>query len=265
MGGLLLLGLLASAEPAGAIVYLEGGGALSGPTESTETEVVVRIDGGELRVARSDVDRIEPSPTHPLAELRRRRARLGKGVQPLLKLARWASAQGLSAEAHQLWREVLSVDPQRAEARRAVGDVRIDGAWVSAEDARRQRGEVLYGGVWMSKEDAAERAREASAAVARAEAEAEARARARAAAAAPPPAPSPEPPGIYAPGFPAPGIFGVPWIFPGRSLFPVRAPLGNVALGLRVRAGAPGGQVIFPPLRPLPKPAARSPRARAAP
>lgn len=263
----LCLTLMLVAQDRGSVVVLEGGGVVSGVAESNGSEVVVRVDGGELRIPQAEVARIESSD-HPLSELRRRRSRLSPGVEARARLARWAERRGLSAEARKLWREVLTERPDHAEARRAVGEVQQGGAWIEADEARRQRGEVRYGGVWMSSEAAEAGARSARAAVARAEAEAEERARSR-----PDPAPAPRPAasagaGVWGPApfgsglwGPAPfgsGLsgarrFGVPTLLPGQSRFPISPVPGGFVLGLRGRSGQPGAQVVSsPPASPSP-------------
>jgi hypothetical protein len=63
-------------------------------------------------------------------------------------------------------RELLSVvrlDPDHLASRRALGQEKVDGEWVSREEAYRRRGLVLYGGRWLLPAEAEAAARATSA------------------------------------------------------------------------------------------------------
>ena len=110
-----------------------------------------------------------------------------------IALAEWASARGLGTQASEAYRRALAVSPDDPRANEALGNVRMDGRWVSQDESYRAKGYVQYEGEWITpaehevllrertEEDARERERQqAETRVREAEAraaEAEARAR----------------------------------------------------------------------------------------
>ncbi len=249
---ILFLAAFVSASPSWAdIVHLADGGALEGTVRRDGDEVVVRVDGGELRLPASDVLRVEVSEA-PIEALNRRRASFPAGAPgPRVEAARWAAARGLHAEARGLWREVLSLAPDHAEARAALGFERREGRWIGEDEANAARGLVRVGGRWVSAESLAreeaaaererDRARQAElAAATRAAAEA-ARAAADAAAEARAAQSQESSMGWGMPWF---WGFGLP-VGPTVSGRRLATPPG-AGYGLRTRAGNPGGQVVAP-------------------
>jgi hypothetical protein len=190
-----LLAALALAGAASADeVFLKGGGRLSGKIVSrTATTIEVDVGAGKIGVPASSVVRIEEGRS-TLQEYEERAGRLApEDVEGWIALAGWAEAQGLGAQAREAYNRVLAVSPDDPRANEALGNVRMDGRWVSEDESYRARGYVHYGGEWMTPaeheailraeaaEDARERERrEAESRVREAEAraeEAEARAR----------------------------------------------------------------------------------------
>jgi len=173
------------------VVHLVDGGQLSGAARIVGQEVAVTTSLGEVRVARSEVARIEKADT-ALDTYAARRATLGvEDVEEHRGLARWAEAHELSAQAAEQWRAVLRVRPDDPEARARLGYVRYEGRWLTEAEHQRALGRVRYAGAWVEPERAeSERAAlqamtEARVAKARQDAEARARAEAEARASAP--------------------------------------------------------------------------------
>jgi hypothetical protein len=206
-------------------VHLRGGGRLSGVVlERTAESVLVEVGPGQIRLPMIRVERIVVGPS-ALALYRTRAAALAADdVNGWVRLARWAEAQGLLTQAREAYQRVLDLDPGNAAAHQSLGDVLLDGQWVSMDESYRMKGFVLFEGAWMRPEERqallAERAAETAERHARVEAEARAReaeARARAAeaearraeaAAAAGSQPAGIPFGVFGPAFGSFGAFG---------------------------------------------------------
>lgn len=136
-------------------VVLKEGQTLRGRVLEDGVQVVLQIDGGRISFPAEAVSEVRREVEHPLAKLEARRRALSSGDVPgRLALAREAIALGLRAEASALHREVLELDPNRAESRAALGYVRRDGRWLSEDEARSADGLIRYGGRWIPRAEA---------------------------------------------------------------------------------------------------------------
>src|SRR5262245_13527673 len=166
---ILLLATLLPAAASADEVILKGGGRLSGRIVSrTATEVAVDVGAGRITVQASSVERIEEGRS-PLHEYEERAARLAAGdVDGWVALGEWASAQGLGAQSREAYNRALSAAPNDPRANAALGNVQLDGRWVSEDEGYRARGYVQYQGDWITpaehqaivREQAAEDARD---------------------------------------------------------------------------------------------------------
>jgi len=136
-------------------VYLKGAGTISGRiVEQTETTITVDVGGGTVGVPMARVERIEKKRS-PLDDYDERAAKLGlQDADGWRKLGRWASQQGLSAQARGAYETVLTIAPNDEEARIALGFVLLDGRWVTEEESYQARGYVKYEGEWMTRNEA---------------------------------------------------------------------------------------------------------------
>jgi hypothetical protein len=153
----------------------------------SDDSVEIDVGAGSLTLPMSNVDRIEEGRS-PLDDYDERAGKLAANDRNgWLELARWASGKGLGAQSRQAYEQVLKIDPDDAEANRAVGRVQYEGRWMSEDDAYRAQGYVMFEGHWTTpaEQQSILRAREADSAAAQAQAvtaeaqarEAEARAR----------------------------------------------------------------------------------------
>jgi hypothetical protein len=186
-----LLPLAAAADE----IYLKSGGQLSGRIVSRDANMIeVDIGAGRIAVATSTVLRIEEGKS-ALHEYEEKAGRIPAGdVEAWVALGDWASSRGLGTQAREAYARALSASPNDARANTALGNVQVNGRWVSAEEGYRERGYVRFEGEWITPaeheailrergaEADQERARQADARVQEAEARAqEAEERARAA------------------------------------------------------------------------------------
>lgn len=153
------------------VVYLKGGGKLTGRiTEQTADKIVVDVGEGSVGVSMDRVEEISKGLS-PLDEFDARAAKLGpKDVDGWRALGLWAATKGLSSQSRAAYQRVVALAPDDAEAREALGYVRLDGRWITEEESYRARGFVKYEGEWMTPAEAqlaqsaaaSERARDAA-------------------------------------------------------------------------------------------------------
>jgi hypothetical protein len=161
LAALLLAGAVAADE-----VYLKGGGRLSGRILSrTDKSIEVDVGAGRIAVPASSVLRVEEGRS-PLHEYEDRAGRIAPGdVEGWVALGDWADAQGLGSQASEAYHRALAAAPDDPRANQALGNVQMNGKWVSEEESYRARGYVQYEGEWVTaaERDATERARAAEA------------------------------------------------------------------------------------------------------
>ena len=132
-------------------VFLQGAGTISGRiVEQTATTVKVDVGGGIVGVPMSRVDHIVKARC-PLDDYEARAAKLAANdTAGWLKLAGWASQNGLPMNAHDAYEKALTSSPDNAEARQALGYTKLNGRWLTEDEAYQASGYVKYNGEWMT-------------------------------------------------------------------------------------------------------------------
>jgi hypothetical protein len=132
-------------------VFLKGAGTISGRiVERTAETVKVDVGGGIVGVPMSRVEKIVKARC-PLDDYHDRAAKLAPtDVAGWLKLAEWASKNGLPMNAHDAYEKALASAPDNAEARQALGYVKLNGKWLDEDQAYEASGYVKYHGEWMT-------------------------------------------------------------------------------------------------------------------
>lgn len=132
-------------------VFLQGAGTISGRiVEQTATTVKVDVGGGIVGVPMSRVERIVKARC-PLDDYEARAAKLAPNdTAGWLKLAEWASKNGLPMNAHDAYEKALASSPDNAEARQALGYTKLNGRWLTEDEAYEASGYVKYNGEWMT-------------------------------------------------------------------------------------------------------------------
>jgi len=152
---------LAAAAPALADnVYLTNGKSFEGVVAKVDdVHVRIQMPGGEIRIPRTSVERVEQGDS-ALATYLERKQELGKhgSAAEWLELARWASANGLDQGARESALKAAQLDPHLAglgPILRAQGYVfdRDLGRYIPYADAMRRRGLVPSGGRWITREE----------------------------------------------------------------------------------------------------------------
>lgn len=132
-------------------VLLKGGGKVSGRILSrTDKTVEVDVGAGTVTIPMTSVVRIDAKRS-TLDDYYERAGQLrDDDVAGWLKLASWASSQGLGTQARTAFEHVTTVDPGNAEAHQGLGHVLLEGRWVTQEESYRARGYVQFEGEWMT-------------------------------------------------------------------------------------------------------------------
>jgi tetratricopeptide repeat protein len=132
-------------------VFLKSGGRVSGRVVSrTATSVEVDVGAGRIAVPASSVVRIEEGRS-PLHEYEERAGRIGAAdVEAWIALGEWASAQGLSAQAREAFHRALAISPTDPRANAGLGNMQVDGRWVSEDEGYRAKGYVKFEGQWLT-------------------------------------------------------------------------------------------------------------------
>ncbi len=161
-------------------VYLRSGGQLSGRVVSrSATKVEVDVGAGRIAVPASSVLRIEEGRS-ALQEYEERAGQIAPGdADAWVALGRWAEGRGLGTQAREAYQRALAASPADPRANEAVGNVLLDGRWVSEEEGYRARGYVRFEGEWMTPAEQEAILRERDAVTARDRERQEAQARAR--------------------------------------------------------------------------------------
>jgi hypothetical protein len=146
-----LLALLSCVAASADEVYLKGGGRVSGRiVQRTATSVEIDVGAGTVKVAAKQVERIVEGRSALDVYYERAGALDAKDREGWAALGRWASDQGLSAQSREAYHRVLAVDPTDPEANQALGNVRVNGQWMTEEAGNRARGYVQFEGEWMT-------------------------------------------------------------------------------------------------------------------
>jgi hypothetical protein len=157
--------LVAGTGPAD-IVTLVNGKTLEGKiTEQTDTEVVIETTfDGVKRVPKAEV-KVVDTRTPPLREqLRYRLEEAGTDVAKLWEAHAFAKSSGFKDELTGILEQIVRQKPDDARARKGLGHVKVDGAWMTPaqvkaheeakfEAGQRAKGLVPHDGRWVTPKE----------------------------------------------------------------------------------------------------------------
>ena len=147
---ILAAALLSSATRADEI-FLKSGGQLSGRIVTrTADKVEIDVGAGRVTVPASSVVRIEEGRSALQDYEERARAIAPGDALGWVALGEWASSQGLGTQAREAYNRALAASPNDPRANAALGNVQVDGRWVSEDEGYRARGYVQFEGEWMT-------------------------------------------------------------------------------------------------------------------
>lgn len=151
-----LLSLCGAPLSADTFLLVRGGkleGELLNPDETPRVAYAIKTATGiEVTLAADLVKQFIPGT----AEQKRYRellARMPATAEGNWKMSQWCSQNKLSDLASFHAQQVLQIEPNHEEARRALGFRHIEGRWVQPDDLMRERGFVRHEGKWRLPQD----------------------------------------------------------------------------------------------------------------
>ena len=148
----LLLSLALGSAALADEVVLRNGSAFSGTVREEGDRVIVEMDYGTMTFKKVDVRSISRG-TDVLTQYQEK-ATKATDVKSMMEVAAWARDNGLVGRAQELYRKVIVLDPDQAEARKALGSEKFNGQWLTGDDLMTARGYVKVNGRWMTKDTA---------------------------------------------------------------------------------------------------------------
>jgi hypothetical protein len=129
-------------------------------SDDAEKVVIETTFDGVKELPKATVAKVDTT-VPPLREQLAFRLGQAKDAAALADLAAWAKAKGFKTDTELVWRKVLELDPQNVKARKALGHVRVGGAWMTPEEkaaadkaaadaAQRAKGLVEHQGRWVT-------------------------------------------------------------------------------------------------------------------
>ncbi|MDQ7779657.1 MAG: hypothetical protein RDV41_08095 [Planctomycetota bacterium] len=134
-------------------VVLNNGGEIAGIVTEDGDWYVVEMDAGTARIRKDEVSSVMRGRTS-LHEYRERAAALADDdAAGHYQLGLWCKSEGLKKRARVEFQKAIAADSEHAEARRELGYVRHEGAWMTEDQAMEARGYVKYEGSWITREE----------------------------------------------------------------------------------------------------------------
>ena len=131
-------------------VILRNGAVFSGSVREEGDRVVVQMDIGTMSFKKVDVRSIVRSED-PVKELERK-LKTTEGAQGHYDVAMWARERGLSAKSNEVLKKVIELDPDHADARKALGFEKVNGSWLEGDELKLAKGLIKYNGRWLPRE-----------------------------------------------------------------------------------------------------------------
>ena len=148
----LVLSLTGQTATWGDIYLLRDGGRVEGvllnPEDAKSDGFRVRqLDGGTVTLPESDIIKVVPwskAKSQYVAFL----PDMPPTAEGNWKMAEWCLTAKLTEEREYHLEEVIRLEPGHTKARKALGYIQVEGAWILPEEIMRQRGFVRYEGRW---------------------------------------------------------------------------------------------------------------------
>jgi hypothetical protein len=146
----------ASANAADVLILTNGErlvGQLLNPTESPRKQYVFQpAEGERVTLDASAVRKVAHIKPEEL-EYERIRPHYADTAAGQWELAEWCRSHQLKSQRETHLRRVVELDPDNADAHRALGEIKIGGRWTSPDEDRRRNGYVFYKGRWVTTKE----------------------------------------------------------------------------------------------------------------
>lgn len=146
----LLLSLALALPCAADELVLKNGAAFSGAVREEGDKVVIELDFGTMTFRKSEVRSVKKT-SDPIQEYEQKLP-TATDAKSSYDLAVWAREKGLGTRANDLFRKVISLNPDHDGARRALGFEKVDGKWLDGDDLMTARGLLKHNGRWLPKD-----------------------------------------------------------------------------------------------------------------
>ena len=137
------------------LVHLKNGKVIEGKTRRENGKVYITQPNGTIIISEDRVDFIEPKDTALDIYFQKYKAideTKDGAAGEFVKLARWCNDKSMNNQAAECYQKALALDPDNAEAHVGIGQVKVNGVWLNADDANVARGLVKYGDSWVTPE-----------------------------------------------------------------------------------------------------------------
>lgn len=146
-----------TAAPASAdLVRLRSGGEVRGQLRAGHTRdpqvVIDTLTGGVVVVDRSEVE-FTTIRSREVEEYETRAKAAANTVEARWELAEWCRRNRLRSQRAEQLEQLLLLDPDHAEAHKALGHVQFRGEWMTREAQMEQRGYVLHQGRYVTQQE----------------------------------------------------------------------------------------------------------------
>ena len=139
-------------------LVLRNGAAFSGIVREEGEKVVIELDFGTMTFRKSEVRSIRKTDD-PIKEFEQK-LQAAVDAKGYYEVALWGRDKGLGTRANDLFRKIISLNPDHEGARKALGFEKVEGRWLEGDDLMIARGLLLHNGRWLPK-DSVERLQEA--------------------------------------------------------------------------------------------------------
>jgi hypothetical protein len=141
------------------VVHKKDGGRVEGeiiPDKSDDHTLFLKTSFGTVEIHRDEIERIDSS-TDPLDEYKQRRKNAPATPDGQFELALWCLEEKLHTQYREHLDATLKLDPNHPQARKKLGYVQSDGAWITEDEARSKEGYVKYRGKWVLPQERAQK------------------------------------------------------------------------------------------------------------
>jgi hypothetical protein len=147
---LLAAGLAIAPAARGDVFKLKSGGEVRGelanPDESPREKYIVRpFAGGEVTLEAAVVAQVVHQRPNQV-EYEKEKLKLADTVDDQWKMAEWCRENKLEVDRKTHLKRIIELDPDHADARKALGYMRVGERWLTVEEKKKEEGMVLHRG-----------------------------------------------------------------------------------------------------------------------